>query len=162
MESKIMKPNNNCIMNKYLKISFLLLTFLITLSSCSNDEPSTNEPCADESTINNNDGSATNNDKPATIDNYYVKYVIKCSQNRYYVTKFSVNTDKGIVYFSDYLSKYWTQTYGPVKKGFTASATAESTYPTIEIYVSKNNEPFALKATNTKNTKVTSSYTIDF
>jgi len=124
-------------MNKFLKITTMFLAIFITFSSCNKDEPSVN-------------------------DNYYVKYVVKCSQSRYYVSKFSVNTDKGIVSFSDYQSTYWTQTYGPVKKGFTATATAESVYPTIEIYASKNQEPFALKTTNTSNTKVTASYTIDF
>lgn len=132
-------------MNKFLKITTVFLAIFIALSSCNKDEPIINDI-----------------DKPIINDNYYVKYVIKCSQSRYYVSKFSVNTDKGIVYFSDYKSTYWTQTYGPVKKGFTATATAESVYPTIEIYASINQEPFALKTTNTRNTQVTASYTIDF
>mgnify|MGYP000979819619 CR=1 FL=1 len=128
-------------MKLILKITTVVFIFVLAFSSCSQGEFDNNSNLQDV---------------------YYVKYVIKCSQGLYYVNQFNVNTDKGYVYFRDNRSKYWTQTYGPVKKGFKAAATAQSVYPTIEIYVSKNNGPFALKTSNTNYDEVTASYTIDF
>lgn len=127
-------------MNFLSKIAITISVILISLSSCSKEKD-------DETIIN---------------DEYYVKYVVKCNQGRWYVHTFSINTDKGIQSFNDYKSTSWTQTYGPVKKGFKASATAQSSFPTIEIYVSKNQSPFALKTSKTSSTKVSESYTIDY
>lgn len=126
-------------MNMLSKVTTTILVIFVTLSSCKKDT-----------------------EEMSVSDDYYVKYIVKCSQGRWYVSKFSVNTDKGTVSFNDYKSTYWTQTYGPVKKGFTASATAQSPFPTIEIYVSKNQGAFALKATKTGSTQVSKSYSIDF
>ena len=55
--------------------------------------------------------------------------------------------------------RHWEQTYGPVKKGFKCEVQVGNGEPTIEIYVSKNQEPFALKTTKTGKS---ASYTIDF
>jgi len=57
---------------------------------------------------------------------------------------------------------YWTQPYGPVNKRFKCEVQIGNYIngaPTIEIHVSKNQEPFALKVNKTGNS---ASYTIDF
>jgi len=129
-------------MNTVSKITTAILVIVISLSSCNKDKDKVEMAISDE---------------------YYVKYVVKCSQNRWYVSSFSINTDAGTKTFNDYKSTSWTQTYGPVKKGFVASATAsQSPVPAIEIYVSKNQSPFALKASKTGSNQVSLSYTIDF
>lgn len=98
----------------------------------------------------------------ASNDEYYIKYVVKCSQGRWYVSDFTIKTNTETQSFRNYRGTYWTQTYGPVKKGFTASAIAKSTVPTVEIYVSKNQSAFALKAAKTGSTEVSQTYTINF
>ncbi len=128
-------------MNNFLKITTMLIAIFIALSSCSKDEPNINE-----------------NDKPSVSDNYYVKYVI----SSYYpgiFSNWSVTTSEGKYTKNDYQTRHWEQTYGPVKKGFKCEVQVENGGPTIEIYVSKNQEPFALKTTKTG---MTASYTIDF
>ena len=98
-------------------------------------------------------------------DNYYVKYNIRGNGVYRYFSNFSVNTDQGIKSFSGYQYGSWNNTYGPVKKGFMASASVEGDV-TIDIYVSKNTEPFALKASknvgSSSSTNRTLSYKIDF
>lgn len=90
-------------------------------------------------------------------DNYYVKYVISCSYPRIF-SDWSVTTPEGNYTRNGYQLRYWEQTYGPVKKGFQCTAQVRRGEPTIEIYVSKNQEPFALKTTRTG---ASASYTID-
>ena len=126
-------------MNAVSKITTAILVILISLSSCKKDETNT----------------TTNN---TTNDDYLVKYVIKGNGPYIYFSDFSVNTDQGNVSFSGYQYHSWNQTYGPVKKGFRASVSVESSLVTVEIYVSKNNGPFALKASKSGD----NSYTIDF
>jgi len=123
-------------MNKFLKITTVFLAIFFTLSSCEKDEPET-----------------------TTNDDYFIKYVIKGNGTYIYFSNFSVNTDHGNASFSGYQYHSWNQTYGPVKKGFRASVSIQSSYVTTEIYVSKNNGPFALKASKSGGG---SSYTIDF
>lgn len=60
----------------------------------------------------------------------------------------SVTTPEGKYTKNNYQTRYWEQTYGPVKKGFKCEVQVAGE-PTIEIYVSKNQEPFALKMTKT-------------
>ena len=123
-------------MNKFLKITTVFLAIFFTLSSCEKDETET-----------------------TTNDDYFIKYVIKGNGTYIYFSDFSVNTDHGNASFSGYQYHSWNQTYGPVKKGFRASVSVQSSYVTTEIYVSKNNGPFALKASKSDGG---SSYTIDF
>ena len=127
-------------MNKFLKITMVFLAIFIALSSCKKDETNT----------------TTNDDYN---DDYFVKYVIIGNGTYIYFSDFSVNTGQGNVSFSGYQYHSWNQTYGPVKKGFRASVSIQSSYVTTEIYVSKNNGPFALKASKSGGG---SSYTIDF
>jgi len=94
-------------------------------------------------------------------DNYYVKYVIKGTCTYCYFRDWTATTPGGTYTNSGYQTKSWNQTYGPVKKGFKCEIQVGNyiggTPPTIEIYVSKNQEPFALKTTNTGQS---ASYTI--
>lgn len=124
-------------MNKILRITSLILSIFVILSSCKRDEV-----------------------KITTTDEYYVKYAIKGNGTYNYFNKFSVNTDKGNVSFSGYQYRSWNQTYGPLRKGFRASATSDGLV-TIEIFVSKNNGPFVLKASKS-GSQSSVSYTIDF
>ena len=129
-------------MNKFLKITTVSLGIFIFLSSCKKDETNT-----------------------TTNDNYYVKYAVKGNGPYIYFSDFSVNTDQGNVSFSGYQYHSWNQTYGPVKKGFTVSASVSSSV-IVDIYVSKNNGPFALKASksgdNSSTSNISQSYTIAF
>ena len=130
-------------MNNFLKITTVSLAIFIALSSCKKDETKNN-----------------------TNDDYFIKYVIKGDGTYIYFSDFSVNTDQGNVSFSGHQYKSWNQTYGPVNKGFRASVSVTSSFVTVEIYVSKNNGPFALKASksggNSSTSNISQSYTIDF
>lgn len=116
---------------------FSVLTIFI-ISSCNKEEMDNNE------TVIN--------------DNYYVKYVISCSYPRIF-SNWSVTTPGGKYTKNNYQTRHWEQTYGPVKKGFKCEVQVANGEPTIEIYVSKNQESFALKTTKTG---MSASYTIDF
>src|SRR6188474_3102029 len=98
-------------MNTVSKITTSILVILIALTSCKKDETNT-----------------------TTNDDYFVKYVIKGNGTYIYFSDFSVNTDQGNVSFSGYQYKSWNQTYGPVKKGFSASVSVIG-FVTVEIYV---------------------------
>ena len=130
-------------MNKYLKITIFSLSLFMALASCKKEE-----------------------NKTTTNDEYYVKYIIKGNGTYIYFSNFSVNSDQGNVSFSGYQYRSWNQTYGPVKKGFRASVSVKSSYVTVEIYASKNNGAFALKASksgdNSSTSNTSQSYTIDF
>ena len=132
-------------MNTVSKITAAILVILISLSSCNKDKDKVEMGISDE---------------------YYVKYVIKGNGTYIYFSDFSVNTDQGNVSFSGYQYHSWNQTYGPVRKGFRASVSVGSSV-TVEIYVSKNNGPFALKASKSGGNSsltpnISQSYTIDF
>jgi hypothetical protein len=79
--------------------------------------------------------------------------------------KITVNTDKGKQTFSAKTTTKYSEIFGPVSRGFEASikfnvsvtGTAGLTN-TTHIYVSKENGPFALKASG----GTSASYTIDF
>ncbi len=95
-------------------------------------------------------------------DNYYVNYVIKGNGAYGRFSNWTATTPDGKYTNSGYQTRGWNQTYGPVKKGFKCEVKIEdfiSNTPTIEIHVSKNNEPFALKVTNTGKT---ASYIINY
>lgn len=101
----------------------------------------------------------TNNS--VTNDNYYVKYIINGNGAYGRFSNWIVTTPQG-TFTNRYQTSSWNQTYGPVKKGFKCEVQVGdyiSGAPTIEIHVAKNNEPFALKVTNTGSS---ASYTINF
>ncbi|MFC4231495.1 hypothetical protein ACFOW1_06325 [Parasediminibacterium paludis] len=130
-------------MNKYSNIATLFVAFIMALTSCKKEENIT-----------------TSN------DSYYIKYAIIGNGTYIYFSDFSVNSAQGLVSYSGYQYQTWTQTYGPVKKGFSASVSVQSPYVTVEIYVSKNNGPWAVMASKTGDYSLSSttsqSYTINF
>lgn len=132
----------------FLKQSILVFTLIIsaltilTFSSCSKEE--------------------MNNNKPEISNNYYVKYIIKGTGAYGRFSDWTATTPDGKYSNKGYQTRSWNQTYGPVKKGFKCEVQIGkyiSGAPVIEIHVSKNEEPFALKVTETGRT---ASYTIDF
>ena len=94
-------------------------------------------------------------------DNYYVKYIIKGNGTYGRFSDWTATTPQGTYANSGYQTTSWNQTYGPVKKGFRCEVQIGnyiSGAPTIEIHVSKNSEPVALKVSNTGNSAI---YTIN-
>lgn len=99
--------------------------------------------CEKESTDENN-------------DEYYVKYVVN-SQTLYSVSRTArIKSENNSIIDFTFNNSQWEMTVGPVQKGFNSSINASyntsqtlaQTYINVEIYVSKNNGPFALKANN--------------
>ncbi len=94
-------------------------------------------------------------------DNYYVKYTITGNGAYGRFSNWTATTPQGTYSNNGYQTPYWSQTYGPVKKGFKCEVqigNSISAAPTIEIHVAKNSEPFALKVTKTGNSAI---YTIN-
>lgn len=95
-----------------------------------------------------------------TKDRYYVKYEVTATSIHIGNMQVDVNTGTGIQSFKT-SSKLYSETFGPVSKGFNASVSATSNYGALlytSIYVSKGEEPFVLKATGGP----TAEYVIDF
>ena len=100
-------------------------------------------------------------DETVTNDNYYVKYVIKGNGAYGRFSNWTATTPQGTYSNSGTQVSSWNQTYGPVSKGFKCDVQIGnyiSRAPTIEIHVSKNSEPFALKVTKTGNS---ATYTVN-
>lgn len=99
---------------------------------------------------------------------YYVRYEMSAT-TQYVSTNrtISVSTESGTKEFSINYNSF-SETFGPVDKGFTANMTVNyttsgSNTTTLKIYVARGEEPFALKETKTSGgSTVTTSYTIDF
>ena len=126
-------------------LSLVLMTIsslaVLTLSSCSKDENDT------ENTVSN--------------DNYYVNYIIQAPGPYGRFSNWTASTPDGTYSNSGYQVSSWNQIYGPVKKGFKCRVQIDDYQggtPTIEIHVSKNEEPFALKKSVTG---ASASYDID-
>ena len=121
-------------MKRFLKTILCLLPALTLIVSC-NEQPE----------VDNNE--------------YYVKYTITSGGTYYYFSD---------IYYKDvhgtgsaekgHSIKNWTVTIGPVKRGFTASVRNEKGTGKNQIDISKNNGPFALKATGQNS----ASYTINY
>lgn len=97
-------------------------------------------------------------DQSAKNDSYYLKYVISSSYPRIF-SNWTVTTPQGNYTKNGYQTRRWKETYGPKKKGFKCEVYVSNGEPTIGIYVSKNQEPFALKISKKRNS---ASYTINF
>ncbi len=124
-------------------IKHVLLTFtlimLSSLTSCNNED-----------------------DEIVSNDNYYVKYIIRGNGTYGRFSNWSASTPQGNYTNNDIQVRSWNQTFGPVNRGFRCNIQIGnyiSGAPLIEIHVSKNQEPFALKASRTGNS---ATYTIDF
>lgn len=139
-------------MKRIIPILSTLLALLIC-SACTNaDEPDTQKADTE------------------TKDNYYVRYEASIPSG--YSGKVTVNTEIGPQTFST--GRVYTETFGPVTEGFkssiniscTAEGLIKNSYITVSIYVSKNTEPFVLKASNSghsSNTKsISTNYRINF
>ena len=130
----------------FLKPSILTITLVImgaltffTFSSCNKEVMDNNE----------------------TV-NYYVKYVIKGNGAYGRFSDWTATTPQGTYTNNGYQTRSWNQTYGPINKGFKCEVQIDnyiSGAPSIEIHVSKNEEPFALKVIKTGSS---ASYTVDF
>ncbi len=95
-----------------------------------------------------------------TKDRYYVKYEASASSIHIGTMTLDVNTENGTKTFTT-SSKLYSETFGPVSKGFEASINASTNYGAYvntSIYVSKGEDPFVLKATGGP----TAEYVIDF
>jgi hypothetical protein len=102
------------------------------------------------------------NNETVINDNYYVNYIISAPGPYGRFSNWTATTPEGIYSNSGYQTSSWNQTYGPVKKEFMCEVQIgdyQGGTPTIEIHVSKNQEPFALKVTTTG---ASASYVIDF
>jgi len=121
-------------------ITIVVLTSL-TVTSCSKNE--------------------TDNGDEVNNDNYYVNYIIQAPGPYGRFSNWTASTPDGLYSNSGYQTSNWNQTYGPVQKGFRCNVQIgdyQGGTPTIEIHISKNEEPFTLKATETG---ASASYTID-
>lgn len=110
--------------------------------------------------------SKSSGNEPESKDEYYVKYEAT-NTTRYTgdVSEISITTDEGLKTFIG--GRNFTETFGPVKKGFVAKITCtnkahSNTSIIVTIHVSKNNGPFALKETVSGTESASASYTIDF
>ena len=108
-------------------------------------------------------------DSEKEVYEYYVRYEYSLTSSspmggvQYNNKIISINTDSGVINVTTYANSY-TETIGPVKKGFDASITVKydgssGGTTNLKIYVARGSEPFALKATSTNT--VSASYTID-
>ncbi len=114
------------------------------------------------------------NEADRDSDEYYVKYEVNSSTiyfgGKLNVTINSENNDPMTIIVNQ--STLWETIVGPVDKGFQASLNVKAFGNTnnqlklfTNIYVSKNNSPFALKKSDVSNTprdQVQISYTIDY
>ncbi len=118
-------------------ILIISLTYL-TITSCNKD---------DSNSVSN--------------DNYYVKYIITGNGTYGRFSNWTATTPQGTYSNNGIQVRSWSQTYGPVVKGFLCKVQIGnyiSGVPNIQIQVSKNQEPFALKISNNGNS---ASYTIN-
>lgn len=114
--------------------------------------------------------------KKASNDNYYVRYEVYSISPTYMGQdiSISVNTDSGVKNYETEVPTHGTccvfnEQYGPVPNGFETKVITSSNPSSwaafninIKIYVSKNMEPFVLKAEITGRNGAETSYVIDF
>lgn len=127
-------------MKKYLKY-LLFITFTTILWGCGGDDEPDNNADAE----------------------YYVKYEAVVSSFYTGTVTYNVTTEKGIQKFES--GKSFSQTFGPLKKGFNTMITANTQNLfradcNLRIYIARGTEPFALKANITGSGVVTAKYTI--
>ena len=105
-------------------------------------------------------------------DEYYIQYAV----SGYAVYSISISTPNGqyrtgFSHIDSQKTSSWSEIYGPVERGFTATISATGKSSTkkplkVTIHVSKNGAPFTLKGSAggpySTGTSVGTSYTIDF
>jgi hypothetical protein len=125
-----------------MKTTKLLIALLLFSLFCSCDREECPCRCGRDNCLENGNSANTSKNESAS---YYVKYTASC----YYpniLESVTVSTTKGTESFNLHGKRSWEKTYGPVNKGFNANISVSGYNCTIEIYVAKNNEPFALKS----------------
>lgn len=115
---------------------------------------------------------STKNLEPEDLTRYYVKYEVNFTTRHFSVEKyFTVMTDKGTedFYFDeDSKTSSWEGTYGPVDKEFVAyikCSVPDYKYDSeihARIYISREKEPFVIKAEGTGTYSLNLQTTIDF
>lgn len=115
--------------------------------------------------------------KKQSNDNYYVRYEVYTESTHYGQSlELSVNTDSGVLNIETTVPgtgvrNVFSEQYGPLQKGFQTGLKVISnpgTYSwswftvSVKIYVSKNTEPFVLKAEKSGTNVCEASYVIDF
>ena len=138
----------------FLVIKLITISMFFSLSSCEKGEVTECEcPNAKIDTVINT----------VIDDYYYVKYDITGNGRAGSFYNWTVTTPDGKYSNEDsQVRSSWIETYGPVDKGFACNVQIGGYYngaPTIKIYVSKNEEPFALKVSETGSS---ASYIVDF
>ena len=126
---------------KRLFIYFVVSAFVLLLASCSKEE----------------NGNLDIKNEESKASSYYVKYEAECPFP-YFLRTVHVNTETGTQLFRCNSSTKFSQTFGPVSKGFIASISTSQIRSTVSIYVSRNQEPFSLKVRSSCG----ASYQIDF
>ena len=117
-------------------------------------------------------GSCSKETVPENNDEYYVKYIVN-SPTIYSTTRTaSIRSETNSLVNYTFTNYQWEMIIGPVGLGFNSSVSAShnptnlaQTYMNVEIHVSKNNGPFALKAIDDSQQvrySASTSYTINF
>ena len=117
-------------------------------------------------------GSCSKETEPENNDEYYVKYIVN-SPTIYSTTRTATIRSETNSFVNYTFTNYqWETIIGPVSLGFNSSVSAShnttnlaQTYMNVEIHVSKNNGPFALKAIDDSQQvrySASTSYTINF
>ena len=147
---------------KTKSIAFLLLAFasllaITFIASCSKDE--SNDDVKDDVEENKT------TEQPQNVDKYYVQYEVQTEKRVYicdkHITYKDVDKGKEIT-----TRQEWSGTYGPFKKGdnvyLRVSINNTLNMMSARISVSKNQEPFTIKAETIKSNSISLKYTIDF
>ena len=140
----------------FLLLAFASLLYITFIASCSKDEG--NDDVEDDKTT----------EQPQELDNYYVKYEVQTGKQ----ISYAVYTERRISYKdvdnakSITTRQEWNGIYGPFKKGDQVYLRVISNYPrnntNARISVSKNEEPFTIKAETIESPSINLEYTIAF
>ena len=141
----------------FLLLAFASLLYITFIASCSKDEG--NDDVKDDV----EDNKTT--EQPQEVDNYYVQYEVLTEKLVYicdkYITYKDVDQGKEIT-----TSQEWSGTYGPFKKGdkvyLSVRINNSLNMMSARLSVSKNQEPFAVKAETIKSNSISLEYTIAF
>lgn len=141
----------------FLLLAFASLLYITFIASCSKDEG--NDDVKDDV----EDNKTT--EQPQEVDNYYVQYEVLTEKLVYicdkYITYKDVDQGKEIT-----TSQEWSGTYGPFKKGdkvyLRVRINNSLNMMSARLSVSKNQEPFAVKAETIKSNSISLEYTIAF
>ena len=141
---KSRKEKLHLLKQRVLKSAILILSVLsvLLISACNKSEEVDNLVLDDENV-------------------YYVKYVITGRGSYGRFSNWTATTPTGMYSNRGKQIRGWSQTFGPVEQGFKCQVEIGDIIggvPTIEIHVSRNEEPFALKVTRTSQS---ASYTIN-